>query len=164
MDAFLCGVPFYAGCLIYICVHKCILVVAIKIGANIHGCLFCLDAYLCGCLLSWAPSRFSLLTVGYEVTQGCPMSPLTVQITLMPLSLGLISTQQVPLISHSTCSVKLLVVLPESHCSPSDYLPNMGVYARDQLNIQANVLPHFCLKVVCKKRGYSGTSLLRPPN
>ena len=65
---------------------------------------------------------------------------------------------------HSTHSVNLLfllkaaaVVMSVEFVCIQDYKERReGVYARDELNIQANA-PHFCLKVVCKKGGvFSG--------
>ena len=67
-----------------------------------------------------------------------------------------VPAQQLPLISCSTRSSKMLTVFPESHCS------------RQKCNIARNcgdeclstppppLPPHFCFKVVCKKGGWEG--------
>ena len=74
---------------------------------------------------------------------GRPLSPLTMQVALMPLNL--VSTQA-PLISHSTRSTKLLffqkpaavVVIVDLVCIQDYEERREGVYAQDELSIQAN--------------------------
>ena len=67
-------------------------------------------------LVHTLPPNFSLLVMHAHCTQGCPsylyavspLSPLVMQVVLMPLDL--VQTQA-PLISNTVCSAKLLLVM-----------------------------------------------------
>ena len=99
------------------------------------------------CLLSWPPLRLLLLSLGMRAY--AESSPVTTDDASCSVPLGLVSTHNALLTSHSTCSAKLL--------SFQKAMAVAVIVLFKTARIKTNWLfeqtppPHFCLKVVCKK-------------